>query len=350
MPDERNGNGNGNTPVDLAVLFTPGTSPAGLQADDPRLQRVNHLALRGDYEPAAAAATGLVRSGVRDVRLVGAFLLGAFLKGGVQSLAALLDGAARLLGDAFPLYGPAERKPVLLDNSLGWFFRTLLNNLLKFHDDERDATWTKWILGSDEELVDEIVLASERVMTAAKATLGTPKLEEDLTKLQVWCDVTFRQVVERKSMLPSLPITAIEAAAPAPKASEPRPRPASASAPAPAGSVEAPAPVPDTLPLAVSPALRLLLRKLAAFETLVGRGDLLRAAIVSSDLQRALETFDPKLYIPSLLASYFATLSQRVDDVTPHLEKAGSPSWQALEQFYQVDLDAFVAANEEPPT
>ncbi len=332
--------------MDLALLFTAGTSSSGLPADDPRLQRMSYLASRGEYDAAAGVANSLVRSGARDVRVVGAYLLGAFLQNGVLSLGDVVDAAARFLGKEYSLYGPSDRKDVLADNALGWLFRTLLN-LLEFHDQERDATWTNWILGSDEDLVDVIVVACGSAEEAARSTLGTPKLIDDLTKLRLWFDVTFRQVVERKSMLPALPIATIEASATSSKASATPTKAAEPRSPSPP-SAEPPVSVPETITLTVSPALRLLLRKLAAFETLVRRDDLLKAAIVSSDLQRALEAFDPKLYIPSLLASYFAALSQRVEEVTPQLEKNGSPSWLALEQFYQVDLDAFVAAEAEP--
>jgi len=308
---------------------------------------VSHLMNKSDYDAAAAAAASLVHSGARDVRLVGAYLLGVFLQSGVQAIPAVMDGVTRFLGEGFSLYGPADRKQVLADNSLRSLFSSLLG-LLKHHNYNRGAVWAKWIMASDEDLADEVILAIERANSAAKATLGSPKLLDDLTRLELWCDETLREIVGRKSVVPGIPIADIEAAAPAPKVPEPRPRPP--SAPAPAAPSQPPAAIPETIALTVSPALRLLLRKLRAFEEVVHRGDLLKAAIVSADLQRALETFDPKLYLPSLLTSYFAALSQHVDEVAPHQEKAGSPSWQALEQYYQVDLDAFVAAEGEPPT
>jgi hypothetical protein len=73
-----------------------------------------------------------------------------------------------------------------------------------------------------------------------------------------------------------------------------------------------------------------------------------KAAVVAYDVRRALEGFDPKVYLPKLLSSYFSVLSTHVDQLAPHWEGAGSASWQSLESFYQVDLEAFVGEPEAP--
>ena len=330
MPEDRRSSPS--MPIDLALVEGPLAKSAGLAADDPRLARVAFLAGRGDYDEAASAAQGLIRDRVHDVRLLGAFFLGAFLQGGVTALPAVLDALTGVIAGGAAAFGPAERKPVLADNTLGWLFRTALG-LCEFHDKQRDETWTAWVLASDDELVDAIVASIDRLLPAIKAAFPKAGSTEELGKLRAWFDDTYRRIVDRQSMLPALTPKAPQAEPPPP------PRP---TAPPPARAAPAAAAPADTITVPASPALRLLLQKLDAFETLVARGDLQKAAVVAHDVRRALESFDPKVYLPKLLSSYFSVLSAHVAELSPYWEATGTVGWQALEQFYQVDLEAFV--------
>jgi hypothetical protein len=94
--------------------------------------------------------------------------------------------------------------------------------------------------------------------------------------------------------------------------------------------------------LPVSAALERFIQKLEAFEALVQRGEMGKAAIVAQDVRRIVEHFDPRVYLPSLLAPHFRLLSSHIDEISPHWEASEGPAWQALEQLYQVDLEAFV--------
>ena len=97
-----------------------------------------------------------------------------------------------------------------------------------------------------------------------------------------------------------------------------------------------------TLP--VSPELGGFIRKLRAFEILVERGDLPRAAIVAEDVQRTVEHFDPRSYLPTVLAPFFSVMAARTRDLAPHLRDTESPARKSLVELYRVDLDAFEAA------
>lgn len=96
--------------------------------------------------------------------------------------------------------------------------------------------------------------------------------------------------------------------------------------------------------VAVSPELGGFIRKLRAFEILVERGNLQRAAIVAEDVQRTVEDFDPRTYLPGLLAPFFSVMAAATRDLAPHLRDTESPARKSLEQLYRVDLDAFEAA------
>jgi hypothetical protein len=84
------------------------------------------------------------------------------------------------------------------------------------------------------------------------------------------------------------------------------------------------------------------LRKLAAFETLVERAQMAKAAIVAAELNEIFEHFDPRVYFPAILAPYFRALNEHIEELAPHLNRASDPVCQAQQQLYGVDLDAFM--------
>lgn len=93
-----------------------------------------------------------------------------------------------------------------------------------------------------------------------------------------------------------------------------------------------------------SAALALLLRKIALFSELAASEEFLKASVVALDVQRTLASFDPRVYLPELCAPFFTALVTHADDVEAQSKGQGSLRFQALEQLYRSDLDAFVRA------
>jgi hypothetical protein len=87
--------------------------------------------------------------------------------------------------------------------------------------------------------------------------------------------------------------------------------------------------------------LKELARKIAAFEALVKKKQFARAAVVYNDVSNIMEHFDPRLYIPKMLASFYALSMTNLDSLLPDLDKKESPGWKAMEQLYRVDVDIF---------
>lgn len=88
--------------------------------------------------------------------------------------------------------------------------------------------------------------------------------------------------------------------------------------------------------------MQLLVRKLRAFEALIERGDMGKAAVVAIDIKQTIESFDPLLYLPALFSTYFKLLSRSTGELMPHWEELASPAGEALQSFYRVDLDGFL--------
>ena len=56
------------------------------------------------------------------------------------------------------------------------------------------------------------------------------------------------------------------------------------------------------------------------------------------------ERFDPKSYLPAVLAPFFRAMAAHTRDLAPHLRDTESPARASLTQLYRVDLDAFETA------
>jgi hypothetical protein len=91
-----------------------------------------------------------------------------------------------------------------------------------------------------------------------------------------------------------------------------------------------------------------LLDKLRAFETLLGRNECGKAAIVAADIEQTIARFDARLFFPELFAGFFEGLASRAEELAAYPSELESPSWRALGQLYRVDLESFLRAGGKP--
>ncbi|HWU89800.1 MAG TPA: type VI secretion system protein IglI family protein, partial [Kofleriaceae bacterium] len=106
-------------------------------------------------------------------------------------------------------------------------------------------------------------------------------------------------------------------------------------------ALDAPADPDDAVAMG-SPALAALQAKLRGFQDLVVRGELARAAIVATDVRATIDHFDPIAFFPAMFAPYFKALHQVIEELTPYLDRAGDPAWDALASYYRADLRGFL--------
>ncbi|MGZ3459746.1 MAG: type VI secretion system protein IglI family protein, partial [Archangium sp.] len=131
-------------PIDFHLLDKPLEAEApDLESSDERLEKVNGLVARSAYVDAARAAEALLREGVYDVRLVGAYLLGLFLEGGLEATPVLFHSLSSTLLGNWPSFGPRERKDVYADGALRWLLK-VLNKHVEHHERMKDETWQRW--------------------------------------------------------------------------------------------------------------------------------------------------------------------------------------------------------------
>lgn len=331
-----------------------------LEPDDERateLDRVGDLVTRGEYAEASKAAEALLRQGVHDVRLVGPYLFGAFLEPGPACMDALFASLLELLNQRWEGFGPVGKRELVADNGLRWLFKAMSKHL-EYHERRKEAVWKAWCTPRSREPLREALELSNPLLAALSTKLPRNGSVAPFRQLVDWLKTFLRALPpDEPAAPPSAPAERTPAASTAmaqPAPEPPRPTPpapepskaveAKADTPAKEARAEEPEETPARGPvLPVSPALALLMRKLQAFEGLVRREDFLKAGVVASDVLATVEQFDPRVYLPSLFTPFFAHLSTHAQALEPRMQDTSSLSFRALQQLYQVDLEAFLA-------
>lgn len=339
--------------LDPSVLDGPlKAAPPGmidLAVEDSSVHRVSQLAHRGEVLEAARQAEALLADRVYDMRIIGYFLFGVFLERGLGYLPDLLRRLRDLLGDDFSALGPNRKKMRVVDAVLLWLFQSI-DARIRFHAEFRDETWQAWLAASKPSLSMSISDAAAEVQIAANARLDDPQCLAALARVQRWASSDLGRALSRQgrptagwqSSEPSVELAPEESGA-AP-ISPVAPHAARSTRTTLVGTGQAPAQSRTAASESAgsSPAMAALLAKMRTFETLIGRGDHAKAAIVANDIRQIIDNFDPVVYLPQLFAEYFKVLHRAIADIAPHWQASGSPSWHALEQLYRTDPDAFL--------
>ena len=320
-------------PLDLHLLDKPLEAEApDLESTDERLEKVNDLVARSAYLDAARAAEALLREGVYDVRLVGAYLIGLFVEGGLTAMPSVFHSLSHTLLGNWQSFGPHERKDVYADASLRWLLK-VLNKHLEHHERMKDETWQRWCTVDNREPLEQALTLSEEIFSAFGRVMPRNGCEAPFRRLTQWLEGHLRTLpspapVEEPEQQPE--------EEPEEEAAPERPRSTELTRSASAG---------PSVP--VSPALAQLMNKLAAFNTLVERQDFQRASVVAADVLNVVEHFDPRVYLPAIFSRFFAGLSTHAEQVEPMLQSTETLSFRALDQLYRVDLETFLAQSPE---
>lgn len=336
------------SPADL--LRARASGPASVTSDaNGVVHTLLDLADRGDYLEAATRAVELIQGPSSDVRLIAVYLAGLFVERGAPVLPAVLDAVAQL----------SDERSRRVDSALEWLLRAIVDRVA-YHTTRRDETWESWL----------------RELSAAQALDIATRCDALLNRLETGA-VAVQKLARwaREKLMPAV-ARARKAAAPAvpePAASDPEPDTApdwSAPDPGPTDDPEETTDEPDDDALvdderdddepgpdmrrfvshgphahAVmldSPALAELRDKLRAFEIVLVRGELDKAAVIAHDLQAILGSFDPLVYLPALFGRYAELLHGAFPEIEARWDDAGSPRWRILVQFYRTNLAAFV--------
>lgn len=358
-------------PNPAEVLHARASRPADVGNDANAVaHKLLDLADRGNYIEAAARAAELLQGASGDVRLISVYLAGLFVERGAPGLPAVLDVIEKLGDDC-------SRRTA---SALEWLLRAIVDRVA-YHTTRRDEAWEAWLRELSVDQVEDI---------AARCGALSTRLDKGGSAAQKLGRFA------REKLLPA--VTRARKAAVAESASpQPAPEPEPQTAPDWHAPDRGPVPglddddpgdhEPDDdddsgddesddnddpgddesdhgefeykerarRPDAVrreprgshdgmidSPALAELRDKLLAFEIVLTRGELDKAAVVAHDIQAILGSFDPLVYLPALFGRYSELLHGAFSEIEARWHDTGSPQWRILAQFYRTNLAGFV--------
>lgn len=352
-------------PVDLSPLRAPlpPLQKPGLDASDDRLMTLDSLAEKDRWDAAAAVVGEMMAAGIYDIRPISYLLYAAFVEDGFRGLGDLLDVLDGLLGPGMESLGPERRREEHVNKRLGWLFERIASSL-EYHEKHQGRDWTLWKATLSIAAVERALEAGARVagrMESVLYTRAATSLAQVMARLRRHeQSLRAEAPAEAAGGAPAAAGTAGTAgsgeaarertsASGAGARSERETSGAAAGSPASAARAEPAALRPADVPsrtltrvelLAAQPFLDLC-RKLAAFEALVKKGQLEKAALVAEDVAAHVEAFDPRVHFPDLFAGYARLFAKHAVALQEHAEAKG-PAWNAMMQHYRVDLDGFV--------
>lgn len=298
----------------------------GLDTFDPRLGDITALVQGGKLDAAAPLVESVLEEGVCDIRIAAYYCHLRFNEEGVAALKDIFEDILELVTSTWDAVGPLKNREKIAQNSLTWFYKMLLKRLEREEAVHGD-TWTHWVETLDSEWIEEVLTVAEEVRAAAAEVLADEAgpLLEITTKVSDW----FRAL---QQVVHDGPEPEEE-----PEEEEPEEEPERSSRPAATGSQEQ-----DAIVAEGSYHLKLLLKKLDAFERLIEEEKFSHAALVADDVTTIIGNFDPTLYFPKLFGSFMRLLAQYSEELGEFEDAKDTRAWQAMHGFYVVDLDGFL--------
>lgn len=291
----------------------------GMDTLDPRFQDLAAVVESEDFAKVGTQCEALLGEKIYDIRVLCYYLAAVVVEQGIPCFASLLRCLAGLFGENWNAVGPVPKKEKHTQRSLNWFLGKLLDQL-KYHQEKADGEWQKWLAQTRAEDIQPILDANQGCRDALAQILPDDQTsQEQLGKIGEWF-LEFHKIIY--------------------VAPEPEPQ-ADTETPAEAQPAAQGTTLPGTT-VEVSYPFLMLIKKLEAFEKLVQAGDFTKAAVVADDINTIISSFDPRIYFPKTFAKYYQLLSTSINDIVVNWDNKESVQWQAIAQFYHVDLDGFV--------
>jgi hypothetical protein len=95
-----------------------------------------------------------------------------------------------------------------------------------------------------------------------------------------------------------------------------------------------------------SSALQNLFARMQLLEALLQKQQFLKAAVVLTDIQNELDNFKPLIYFPEYFSPFACTRAQSAAQLEPYFNLQDSFQWQALNECYKTDMQAFLQLSE----
>lgn len=317
----------------------------GLDTIDPRLSDIATLMQDGKYEEAATQSEAILEEQVYDIRIIGYFLYGHFIDQGVGAMADIYLCMRDLLRDNLDALGPVRNREKHIQTILNWLMKQLIKKL-QYEEGKNSNLYEGWISEVSSDQVQEALDAGDEL----RHTLG-PVLEDaagsvldGLMKVNDWL-TAFQRLVYRE------PEPEAEEGEEPEKWEEEEVGEEVDEAPRKAERKEPYLSIPrldeDEIGVEGSYPLKLLIRKLEAFDRLISAEKYSSAALVADDINNIIAKFDPKVYFPRLFTRFSLQFAANINELFAFEEHKNSVEWQAMQELYKVDLESFVNFDSE---
>jgi len=331
--------------IDLINQTLEVTENPGLDIFDPRFSDITTLVQNGDYLGAAGQAEEILTENIYDIRIIGYFLYGVFFERGVGVLVVIFQTLSGLLEENWEAIGPVKKREKHVQTSVNWFMKMLLKKL-QYEEQKKSSDWNQWVDAVSSDEIQEILDACDTLRRTLGKSLedAAGPILDGLMKVKDWLS-SFQKVVYRE------PEPEPE---PEPEG-EPEPDTVSALEPESEISKSGPADQVGLIDTNImskgagkahyaegSYYLKMLLKKLEAFELLIREEKFPGAAIVADDINNIIAHFDPKMYFPRLFSKFSLLMALNIGELASFNDHKKTLEWQTLEELYKVDLDAFI--------
>jgi len=302
------------------------TENPGLDTFDERLGDITTFAQDGKFDDAAPLISAVFEENIYDVRVIGYYCYAVFLQEGVVGLSNVFSGLAQTLTTNWAAVGPLANKAKVTGTSLPWLFRMLLKKL-QYEESQKSSDWERWTEQTGSEQVAQALESGDQLRRAISSALedqAAASMDHYLKVLE-WLRA-FQRVVYKPEPEPEPEASREEEAAASEESGRPPSRQSSG----------------EGLMAEASPAFAVLLRKLEAFEQLVGEEKFGQAALIADDVSTIMQSFDPVVYFPRVFASFARLLVVHSKALAEFDEAKETKEWAAMKSYYLMDLDGFL--------
>ena len=319
------------------------TENPGLETIDPRFSDIATLVMEGNYEEAAAQSEAILEEQIYDIRIIGYFLYGHFIEQGVGAMADIYQCLANLLRDNLDAIGPAKNREKHIQTILNWLMKQLIKKL-QYEEGKNSNLYEGWISEVSSDQVQEALDAGEDLRRALGPVLedAAGPVLDGLMKVNDWLTAFQRLVYREPEPEPEEETEDLGDEEAKEGIEEERQE---------AGRKEAYVSIPrldeDEISVEGSFHLKLLIRKLEAFDRLISEEKYSSATLVADDINTIIANFDPKVYFPRLFTRFSLRFAANINELVAFEEHKNSAEWQAMQELYKVDLESFVNFDSE---
>ena len=295
-----------------------------------------------DFDAVIHASVDLLLSNCSDFRIVcqyiyasSVWLTATGIVGLFPILHILLD---EQLEQLLPADMPEDEKLEQIDQSLVLLFDKI-NRKLGFLAEQKKPELTDLLAQLDSQALEEMARCAEAFIDLTESLLASCQclsIEQIRQFQQYMADIALDQAKLQRQQAQASQQEAREAKLEASQADQDQPA--------------ATDPLASLLPSgSLSASLEQLIKKLTTFQYLLNRQDYIKAVIVMTDIAQTIENFDPRLFFPELFKPFVKAQVSHADPLLDaQMMVSQQSNMQALNDLYQLDLDAFIDFDIDP--